>query len=313
MNTRPILIAVMQTVVLFAAGFLIPFVGQIVALFTPVPLILVLLRHGRRDGLAALAGSCLVAVLLGGWQLGAILLFGFGLMALGAAVGMQKGMQVEQTALLAGLLPMCAAGLMVGWYFLRIGKNPFDAADAAFRSSLGDAAKLYKQLGMHEMAAVVSGVPDRFIHTFVRLLPGIGLATSVAQAACCIGVARALLAKNPGAAPRFASRPFAVWHAPDTWVWGLIGCLALFMLPHELPRLIGWNLAILYAVVYGAQGTAIVDFYLRKFRVRPFMRGLMLGILIAFPSAVFLVALGIVDIWADVRKVRVPASGPPSR
>jgi ABC-type spermidine/putrescine transport system permease subunit II len=58
--------------------------------------------------------------------------------------------------------------------------------------------------------------------------------------------------------------------------------------------------------VYLAQGAAIIDFYLRKVRIRPFMRGLILAVILAMPSIVFAIALGIVDIWADFRKARGP-------
>jgi uncharacterized protein YybS (DUF2232 family) len=81
--------------------------------------------------------------------------------------------------------------------------------------------------------------------------------------------------------------------------------LALIVLPRETARLIGLNIAILFAVLYLAQGTAIVEHYLRKTGLRSFVRGLILVIILALPSIVFVIALGIVDIWADFRKVRV--------
>jgi hypothetical protein len=127
------------------------------------------------------------------------------------------------------------------------------------------------------------------------------------QAACCFGIARTLLMRTPGADQAPVQSSLAAWHAPDSWVWGLIAALALIVVPQKTAQLAGWNLAILFAVVYLAQGSAIVDHFLRKATIKAFGRGLILALVLALPSIVFVIALGIVDIWADFRKVRVPA------
>ena len=99
---------------------------------------------------------------------------------------------------------------------------------------------------------------------------------------------------------------FGLGHAPDSWVWGLIVALTLIVVPQETARFVGWNVAILFAVLYLAQGSAIVDHYLRKAGIKAIGRGLILALVLAMPSVVFVVTIGIVDIWADFRKVRVP-------
>ena len=142
------------------------------------------------------------------------------------------------------------------------------------------------------------------MHTLVRLIPGITVATSVFQAACCYGLSRAIVLRRPGQAlPNLNRTTLAQWHAPDVWVWGLIIGLTL-MVPNASVRWTGWNLAIVYAVVYLTQGVAIVDHYLRKGRIQPFMRGMIHTLILALPSIVFVIALGVVDIWADFRKLR---------
>jgi len=305
MNFRAILIATMQTVGLFAAGLIIPVLGQALALFTPVPAILAFIRNGRREGSAVLIASTALSAALGGWQSSLIFFFSFALMAVGAAEGMRRAMKPEQVALLGGLLPVGAIAILLSFYFIKIGKNPLEYMEAFLRSSIAEAAKLYTSMGMAEMASMAASIPDKFIYYFVRLAPGMVIATSVLQAACCYGMSRIMLARKQET-PSFAGPAFGVWHAPDSWVWGLILSLSLIIIPHETARLVGWNLAILFAVVYLAQGSAIIEFQLKKTRFKPFARGLIIGLLLALPAIVFVVALGIVDIWADVRKVRGP-------
>jgi len=304
MNYRATLVAALQTVGFYAAGFIIPVIGQLFALLTPVPLILVYLRSGRVEGLIALITSAVLIAILGGWQAAAILLFTFGLMAIGIAEGMRRHMKPEQISLLGGLLPIAIIGLLAAFYFVHSGKSPIDAIEEYIRTSITEAAAVYTKMGLKDMAAMVTAVTDSFVHYLVRLIPAITIATSVIQAATCYGISRAVILKKDASSPLAGQSALALWHAPDTWVWGLIIALAILVVPNETSRLIGWNLAIIFAVIYLAQGTAIVEFYLKKVRIRPLIRGLILALVLAMPSIVFAIALGVVDIWADFRKVR---------
>jgi uncharacterized protein YybS (DUF2232 family) len=304
MNYRAVLTAIVQTLALFVAGFIHP-LGQLFGLFTPVPLILVYVRSGKPAGLTTLVASSVIMSVLGGWQVAAILFFSFGLMAIGASEGMRRNLRPEQTSLLGGLLPIAVVGAIVVFYLARVGKNPITEVEVYLREIIINSAKTYTTLGLTEMAAMVSSIPDSFIYYLARLIPSIIIATSVTQAACCYGIARAILLRRPGTEPIPVQPTLAAWHAPDSWVWGLIAALALIVVPRETARFIGWNIAILFAVVYLAQGAAIVEHFLRKSGIRSLARGLLLALILALPSVVFVIALGIVDIWADFRKVRI--------
>ena len=308
MNYRSILIATAQATLLYLSGFIIPLIGQVLMLFTPVPLIILALRHGRNEGAAALVGSCIIVALLGGWQIAGFLVAGFGLMALGISEGMRRRMNVEYIALLGGLLPLVVMGAALAFYFIHLGKSPITMAEEYMRESVAEAASLYTKLGFIEMAAAVSSLSEKFVHYFVRLLPGMIIATSVAQAAACYGVARAAFMRNPGPGVLPPSQTsLALWHAPDSWVWGLIAALALLVFPDETTRLVGWNIAILFGTVYLAQGTALVDYFLRKMRTSPVIRTVVIAVMLAMPPIIAcMVALGVADIWADFRKVRIP-------
>jgi hypothetical protein len=278
------------------------------ALLTPVPLILIYIRNGKQAGLTTLVASSIIMSVLGGWQAAALLVLSFGLMAIGTSEGIRRNFKPEQTSLLGGLLPIAVLGAIAMFYLVRIGKNPITEVEVYLRGIIAASAQTYTTMGLTEMATMVSAIPDKFIYYLTRLIPSITIATSVSQAACCFGIARAILMRNPGTEPMPAQPSLVTWHAPDAWVWGLIAALALIVVPREAARLIGWNIAILFAVVYLAQGTAVVEHYLRKTGIRTFVRGLLLALILAMPSIVFVIALGIVDIWADFRKVRVPVA-----
>lgn len=306
MNYRIILVAIAQTLCFFIAGISIPLLGQIIALFTPVPLILAYVRTGQREGTIALLGASAVMGALSGWQSALVLFCSFGLIALGVGEGMRRNLKPEQTSLLGGFLPIAVLGMITAFYIARIGANPIQLVEEYLRESVAVASKTYIEYGLSDMATTINAISDSFVHSLARLIPGIVIATSVMQAACCYGIARSIIMRKNDGSEVQASPPLSLWHAPDSWVWGLIVSLALVAVPQETVRFTGWNLAILFAVVYLSQGTAIVEYYLRKSHINTFMRGLILALILAMPSIVFVIALGIVDVWADVRKVREP-------
>ncbi len=294
----------MQAAALYLAGLIIPAPGLIAAVFSPVPLILAYVRGNSREGLVSIALACLLVSVIAGWQ-GAILFFlTFGLMAIGIGEAMQRGSKPEGAALLGGLLPIAAIGLALAAYFADLSKSPVATIEEYLRNSLVEAAKLYTGLGLTEAATMITAVSDKFIYYLVRLLPGIVIATSVVQAACCYGLARIVLARKQAPAPDQPT--LAQWHAPDVWVWGLIAALTCAVIPDETAHIISWNAAILFGVLYTAQGIAIVEHYFRKAGIHAVVRSLLHALILALPIIVCVTALGVVDIWADFRKVRGP-------
>lgn len=305
MTFRPVLFAIIQTAGLFVAGFVIPVLGQVIALFTPVPLIL-MYGDDRRKGFISLILSSALIGFLGGWHVAAVFVLSFGLMAIGISEGIRRRWRPESAALLGAVLPLAILLIVSAYYFYRIGKNPVGAIEEFLRNSLADAGKVYTQLGLTELANAIAAIPDSFIYNIVRLIPGILIATTVFQAASCYGLSLYLMTRKLKTTQVTDTVSFAAWHAPDVWIWGLIAGLTLIMIPGETAWFTGWNIAIIFLVVYLAQGIAIVDYYLKKARVQPFIRGMLHTIILALPSIVFVIALGVVDIWADFRKVRGP-------
>jgi uncharacterized protein YybS (DUF2232 family) len=313
MPFRPIIIAALQTAGLLTAGFLVPVLGQIAVLFAPVPLVTATVLHGRKTGvIAACIAAALVAVLGSGHTAVLLLILSMMLMGLGLAEGTLRDLRHENTVLLGGLLPILPLLLFLVPLLATTGKNPFTLAEEHLRQNLLEAQELYARLGLSEIARSIASLTDSMVGYLVRLIPGIILTTTLLQAAGCYGMARSLvLRRDPGS--RLAAHPsLAAWRAPDQWVWGLIATLGLVA---AFPRgstawFAGLNLALLFLLVYIAQGVAIVEFFLRRARIPVIWRGLLHALLLALPTVVAVIAFGVVDIWGDFRKVRTTASRP---
>ena len=310
MPFRPIIIASLQAAGLTVAGFLVPLLGQIAVLFVPVPLITVTVLHGRPAGALALAGAGAIVSAAFGLQAAVLLFFlSFGLMALGLAEGLLRGWRPETAVAVAGTLPLLLLLLVIAPVVLKSGKDPVSLAENLLRQNIAEGRKLYIDLGATEMVQAIDALSDQVVHYLVRLIPGIVLTTTLLQAAGCYGLGRAVILRRRPGLPSAGQPSLALWHAPDTWVWALIATLGLVALA---PRgsgawFVGLNLSFLWLLVYTAQGAALLEFFLRKARIPVIARSFLHTIVLILPTVVAVIAFGVVDIWADFRKVRPQA------
>jgi uncharacterized protein YybS (DUF2232 family) len=293
------------------AGFLVPVIGQIALFIAPVPLILIMVREGRLPGiLASGLATAIIAVLAGGQAVVIVIFLSLGFMAMGLADGLRWRWKPENAILIGGTLALVALVAVLAPLLHSAGKSPVVVTEEYLRTSIAEVQQLYTQLGLTDVAQMMAQITDTVIYYLVRLLPGIILTTTLLQAACCYGMARALILRKDPASTVLAEPTLATWHAPDSWVWGLIVSLGLVAIPDVTIRFIGLNLALIFLLIYSAQGLSLVEFTLRKARVGTIWRSLILTIIVALPVIVPVIALGVVDIFADFRKVRTPAQTP---
>ncbi len=313
MPYRPIVIAALQAAGLYAAGVLVPVLGQFAVFFVPVPLIALAVLEGRQAGLFATLLAAVLVAALGSWQTALLLfLLGFGLMSLGLSEGMLRGLRPELAVLAGGLLPLAAVLAVAAPALLQAGKPPVALAEEFLRQSIADGQKIYNDLGMTGLAGTIGSLSDTLVFYIARLIPGMVILTTLLQAAGCYGLARLLVLRRRPDHGLAAGPTLATWHAPDAWVWPLIGTLATVALAEHGsgPWFIGLNIGMLFLLVYTTQGAAVLEFFFRRARIPAVLRGILHGVLFALPTLVLVVALGVVDIWADLRKVRPAARTP---
>lgn len=303
MDVKNVVAASLWAAGLYLAGLLIPILGEFAGLFAPAPLIIVYVRSGRRDGLAAIGLSAAIIAVLAGWQAASILLLGFCFMAAGTAEGMLRRLKPERAVLLGGVLPVGVLGLVLAVYSAQGGMSPIAVIEGHLKTGIGEIAKLYTSLGFREEAKLVTTASDIIVYYGARLTPSLAVAAAAVQAACCYGLARLFILRREGTASRLVRTSLAEWYAPDAWVWGLIAALVLIVIPSHAVRIAGWNLIILFFVVYTIQGTALLEHVLKRISVPGIGRGFIFAFILPL-VAVFVTALGVLDIWADFRKVR---------
>ena len=105
----------------------------------------------------------------------------------------------------------------------------------------------------------------------------------------------------------------AEFRLPDSYIWPLIGSLALVLLalvqPLGILEPIAWNAAVILMFLYGISGIGVVQHFLRKLRVPRGMRWLLaflLIVLVLSPRAnlavfILIPGLGVSEIWLKYR------------
>lgn len=158
---------------------------------------------------------------------------------------------------------------------------------------------------LHE--AIVAAFPSLEIEAgaLVKYLPGI----LVASLAGSLGMGFVFEAKisrlfNLKRERVASSLRWLEFRLPDVMIWLTLFSL-LFAVENfglKLLQTIGINVLILSLVVFFFQGLTVIEFMLRFYRLGPFTRA-MTYLLIVLQLAPFVVLTGLIDYWADFRKL----------
>jgi hypothetical protein len=105
-------------------------------------------------------------------------------------------------------------------------------------------------------------------------------------------------------------RQFKEWDLHWYWCWGVITGIAMVVIPSfkssldPIIDIIGYNLIIVFGFLYLILGMAVLWGLLDKFKVRNTVRYIILVVVFFIFGLIFLPAFGLIDIWANFRKLK---------
>ena len=284
---------------------LIPFIGPVAVILTPLPILYYCSRLGRRSGLTVLAVSLLatygILVLMGqGANLPILFMIGFTGVLLSEVL--KRHLSVEKTVLLASLaLCGCVAGLVL-YHAFRAGISPWQALELYVAGIVQENIKLYAQLNISaDQIQLVRENAPQITHLLTAIFPSLALSGTAFTVWINLLAGRLLFRKSGIPFPDFGD--LAAWKAPDRLVWALIASGIMVMLPLEGSTIVGMNLLILCCLAYLFQGLAIAAFFFRQKRVPAVFRWLFYALLLIQQyMLIFVIAFGLFDMWVDFRK-----------
>jgi uncharacterized protein YybS (DUF2232 family) len=295
--------AILTLTFLFVA--LIPFIGPVVVILTPLPILYYCSRLGRRKGLAVLGVSflatCGILVLLGqGVSLSVLSMIGFTGVLLSEVL--KRHLSVEKTILLASLALFCCVAGFVLYHAFRTGMAPWRVLELYVAGIVRENIKLYAQLNIsEEQVRLIRESAPQITHLFTGIFPSLALSGAVFTVWVNLLVGRLLFRRNGIPFPDFGD--LAAWKAPEKLVWVLIAAGGMLIFPMEGSTIIGMNLLILCGLIYLFQGLAIASFFFRQKRIPAMFRWLFYTLLLVQQyMLIIVIAFGLFDMWVDFRK-----------
>ncbi len=296
-------IAVLSLTLLSAA--LIPFVGPVVIIMTPLPILYYHSRLGRMRGLAALAVAVLVAagiLTLLGHRANPSVLVMIAFTGVMLSEILRRRYSVEKTFILASLALFFSGIGFVVYTALLNGVAPWRMVELTIEGVIGENLKLYEQLNISEdQIGMIRENTPQIVDFFIGIFPALALSGAVLTVWINVLAGRVLLGRNIALFPNFGD--LCLWKAPDKLVWLLIASGAMTLAPVDVLDIVGLNLLIVCCLVYLFQGMAIAGFFFREKKVPRIVRMLFYILIVVQQYMVVLViAFGLFVIWIDFGK-----------
>jgi len=301
--TKSFFFALVSTMLLFISGVAIPVVGVLLIPLVPQPALAFGLKWGKRNGITLLLLSILVLFFLGGKELAA----GYSLLALMTGLlffSFGRGWSIE--SFVAGTaMGMLAAAFAVLMYSFGSLSMLQQVLRTVLRENLEVSLKVYEKVGFSgESLDVLKDRAPQIIDMMLRMMPALVFVGFV-------GVILINLFFLYRRFPAYRSLLISTgdvreWKSPERLVWCLIlSGFSLFFPGWEMAKAFALNLFLVIAVFYFLQGLAIVAYYFHHKNVPYFLRSLAY-VLIVFEQffTIFVVGLGLFDLWGDFRRLK---------
>jgi uncharacterized protein YybS (DUF2232 family) len=292
------------TSLVFGICVFIPFLGFVISLLIPVPILFYRLKLGRKNGIMVAAGTFLVI----GFFLGSVsfdIFFFVQLLVLGLVLGemIERGLSAEKTVLYACLALWATAVSVLIFASATSGTQVTALISNFVGKNIELSLVFYEKMGMpQEHIQMIQDSSDQIQYALVRIIPGMVTAIVLLVAWSNLLVARPVLSAAKIHFPGFGR--LNTWKAPEQLVWAAIGCGILLLVPEKGIRILGLNGFFILMTIYFFQGIAIVSFFFEKKDIPMLLRVILYSFIgMQFFLILMVISAGFFDMWLDFRKL----------
>jgi uncharacterized protein YybS (DUF2232 family) len=292
---------------------LIPLVGSIVIILSPLPILFYYTKLGRVMGLAVFGLSLgIVVSLLSMVSPEKIfpLFFLIGLTGVFLSEALKQEWSIEKTVIIPLFAVMAVGAGLLTYHSFQSGQPPWQFINAYIHNSIQENIRIYKELDISsDQINLIRDNAQQIARFLTWTFPAIVAASTGICLWLNILAARPFFRKDGMHYPDFGD--LTHWKAPEKIIWLLIAGGGTLLVPQDFVKLIGANILIVCLFIYLAEGISIIGFFLKVKKV-PVIFQVMLYFLILVQQYLLLivVALGLFDLWADFRKFIRPAADP---
>jgi len=306
MKANDILCCVGSAAALLLASALIPFVGPLLSLLTPIPFLFYATKLGLKEGvkLAALTTVILgaLAALTGQVQ---VMIFCVELALLGLLLSelFRRGLGLGQTIFWATAFLLLLGLTML--YAMSSSKDmgPIEMVLHYLQSHLDASIHAYEQMGISEQQIQeLKAYSKAFMGTISNIYPALSVIGTGFAVWFNVMVARPLFRFRHLPYPDFG--PADRWRAPENLVWVLIASGFALFLTDGIIKLWAINALIILMAVYFFHGLSIMLFFMNRYRLPSWIRiGIYFFIIIQKVFVLACALAGLFDQWIDLRKI----------
>lgn len=294
------------TVIFCVMGSYLPFLGIVINLIVPVPVIILTMRAGFRVGtISTIVAGLLVGVLVGPSQM-IVVILGFGFLGIAIGGALREGFSPGRVMMIGSVVSFTSK-LLLMMVLIWVFKIPIsNGSEDLIAEGMVKAEELYRSMGLSE-AEIANSVKTlkTMMAGLALLFPAILIMTSVADTFINLGVARVVgkkLGQEIGWFP-----PFAEWKLPWQFIWGYLLGLMLTIVGNFLSvhwvYAVGMNIYYLFMYVFLIEGMAVTWYGLREWKVTPVLKWSVLLLAFLIPPVIQVLHwVGILDLWFDFRR-----------
>jgi len=284
---------------------LVPFIGPLVVVLTPLPVLYYASHLGRLRGFSVLAASFLTSygilyLLKQPVHLPTLLMIAITGLLLSEVI--KRNYSFEKTILTASLFLFFCGTAFIGLRSWQADIAPWKLIESYVAVLIKENIELYSQLNIsQEQIKVIRENTGQITRFFAGVFPALGLSGSVLTVWANLLAGQMLLQVRKFSFPEFGD--LTLWKAPEWLVWIFIAAGGMLFFPGEGIVILGMNLLIILCMIYMFQGLAITAFFFRKKQIPRLFRFFFYGLLLIQQYMLLIVvALGLFDLWVDFRK-----------
>jgi uncharacterized protein YybS (DUF2232 family) len=270
--------------VLLYIGSNIPLVGMLLIFLSPVPLVILEMRHDLRRGfLALLAGSLLVAAIEGPVQ---ALSYALGFAVLGLALGRiieLKRSAVEILAVGSAVSLVCKLALAVIMFYVT-GLNPMNLDMSGMERAMDMMLKM--PVGL-EQAAAMKHQMETMMKVMPLIIPAVFILVSVIDTALCYWISGKVVRRlSHFDLPKLP--PFNMWRFHPSVLWAFLAALICLVVGARDPRFAfltraGLNLQVLTQFIFVLQGMSLAAWFMDRAGWGRGVRNFVLALVFVIP------------------------------
>ncbi|HHY14276.1 MAG TPA: YybS family protein [Thermoanaerobacterales bacterium] len=296
------------TVLLSIASIYLPLIGTIATFVWPVPIIILMLRHGMRTSIMAVIVSGLIVSLLSTPIEAITIILGFGLTGIVLGYAIKNNFSPGKCLVLGAIASVISKVFIIGISMLLLKINPISLQMDILLESLEGATELYSSLGIDpENFEVLLDSFKELVKILPIIIPSVLLLASIMDAFLNFNVARLVLNKLGHTVKPLPL--FIYWRLPAFTVPAFLAGIVMTLLYNSYPsgilKFVAMNLTIFFPYLFMIQGLSLLAFFLDKMQLNKILRAAIVFFVIFNPFfSRLLVFAGLLEILFNFRKLK---------